>query len=956
MKNPFRGRKRETLAEVLTRSMASQERYQRFGDLEDLRHAIADAELAVRHTPSHHPDPSAGQAILGLACRLWFERTGDQDYLSRATTATEKALSSVGTDHQNWLNYVSQLSVIRLRWYEHTGDLAELDQSIALSEQAAAAPGHEGGHLANLANVLRARFDRTGDLADLRRAISAGERAVAAVTDDSPELPVVLSALCVALQVRFDRLRELPDLDHAIETGARAVTATPRDHPDYAGRLSNLGLSHQKRFEHTGSTADLDRAIELAEASVTASPADEPARSTYLSNLGIALRRRYERAGTPSDVRRAVEVGEQAVATTPEGHPDRPRWQSNLCNGYRALHTVTGDLAHLDRAIEVGEQAVRSVPGDHPELGPWLNNLGIVHQSRYEKTGQAADLDRAIACGQDAVRYIGQDDPRRLPATSLLYLAYQHRVDAGGPGVPRAELAGLAREIGTLTPPSPSHRVQIGRVVGTLANTTGEHDLAAELLASAVRTLPSVAPQELTRGDQENELGDHLGLVSEAVAAHLANGDPVGAVESAELGRGVLLAAALDARSELTELARTDPALAVELSTARDELADLGEQSTYLDRRTRWARYHDLVDRVRHLPGQSRFLLPARLAELRQAAEGGAVVLVNVGRRRGDAVIVTSAGAPVPVRLPDLDHGTVRARAAELRRVTHAAGSFTAALRARRVVTSTLAWLWDTIVGPVVAALPEEHDTRVWWLPTGMLGLFPLHAAGPPEGPGALDRLVSSYIPTLRALSHVRARAAATSRDQLVVALADTPGSTPLPGTAIEAARLVAAHPGARVLSDDAATATNVRAALTTSTWAHFACHASTNLRAPSRGGLHLHGDVLPINEINRLRLDGAELAYLSACSTAHHGWQHADESIHLASAFQLAGYRHVIASLWPVSDATAADAAHAFYDRLPGSPSANDAAMVLRAVTRELRDRHPGRPDLWAPFIHSGP
>lgn len=106
----------------------------------------------------------------------------------------------------------------------------------------------------------------------------------------------------------------------------------------------------------------------------------------------------------------------------------------------------------------------------------------------------------------------------------------------------------------------------------------------------------------------------------------------------------------------------------------------------------------------------------------------------------------------------------------------------------------------------------------------------------------------------------------------------------------------------------------------------------------------------------SELRLDEAELAYLSACSTARVGLQHANEVIHLASAFQLAGFRHVIASLWPLADGVAAAAARAFYQQLPDRSDANAAAATLRAVTLHLRESHPKRPDLWASLVHSGP
>jgi CHAT domain-containing protein len=81
-----------------------------------------------------------------------------------------------------------------------------------------------------------------------------------------------------------------------------------------------------------------------------------------------------------------------------------------------------------------------------------------------------------------------------------------------------------------------------------------------------------------------------------------------------------------------------------------------------------------------------------------------------------------------------------------------------------------------------------------------------------------------------------------------------------------------------------------------------------------------------------------------------------ADEPTNLASAFHLAGFRHVVATLWPLTDTAAAQAAQAFYDTVGEAPTADDTAHTVRAVARELRNRHPHRPDLWAALIHSGP
>jgi len=105
---------------------------------------------------------------------------------------------------------------------------------------------------------------------------------------------------------------------------------------------------------------------------------------------------------------------------------------------------------------------------------------------------------------------------------------------------------------------------------------------------------------------------------------------------------------------------------------------------------------------------------------------------------------------------------------------------------------------------------------------------------------------------------------------------------------------------------------------------------------------------------VARLRLDDAGLAFLSASATARPGRRLADEAIHLASAFQLAGYRHVIATLWPIGDQPAVDLAADIYTTL--TTGEGDVAGAVHAAVRRMRRRW-GRdsPSVWASHIHVG-
>lgn len=244
--------------------------------------------------------------------------------------------------------------------------------------------------------------------------------------------------------------------------------------------------------------------------------------------------------------------------------------------------------------------------------------------------------------------------------------------------------------------------------------------------------------------------------------------------------------------------------------------------STQADRRMSLSRqWSDLVAEIRTLDGFEHFRRPLTAAELREAARGGPVVAVNVARSRCDAIVVRpDAIASVPLKgltameihtvalryVEAIEHhqtrlGTLleaRAEAATTpNHTTH--GAYQRAVKdvlrveavMQDVLNATLAWLWDTIVEPVFMACglsgPPPSGTawpRVWWCPTGILTLLPLHAAGRHTEPGcsAMDRAVMSYAPTLRSLLEVRSSATESPGGRmLLVAMPHTSGQTDLP-------------------------------------------------------------------------------------------------------------------------------------------------------------------------------
>src|SRR6266487_1866406 len=119
------------------------------------------------------------------------------------------------------------------------------------------------------------------------------------------------------------------------------------------------------------------------------------------------------------------------------------------------------------------------------------------------------------------------------------------------------------------------------------------------------------------------------------------------------------------------------------------------------------------------------------------------------------------------------------------------------------------------------------------------------------------------------------------------------------------------------------------------------------------------HGDKpLTVAELSRNDLGRVQLAYLSACETAGVAPGLADEALHITAACQLAGFPHVIGTLWPIQDRFAAQIAAEVYEGLcrRGRITISLIPGALHQVIRRVRDEHPDRAQLWGAFLHFGP
>jgi CHAT domain-containing protein len=153
------------------------------------------------------------------------------------------------------------------------------------------------------------------------------------------------------------------------------------------------------------------------------------------------------------------------------------------------------------------------------------------------------------------------------------------------------------------------------------------------------------------------------------------------------------------------------------------------------------------------------------------------------------------------------------------------------------------------------------------------------------------------------------------------------------------------------------ATRSSVLAALPRHTTLHYAGHGVHENVDTRWGGLVLSDGLLTVQDLLRLRIS-ADLAVLTACQSAAPSHVGIDETLHLASTLHHQGFRHVIASMWPVLDSVVVTLVDEIYSRLISNGTLEPRLVCqaltggVAAVRNELRGQ---KPYSWAGYVHIG-
>ncbi len=894
-----------------------------------LENAIMEASRTLERLPAGHPQRGVELTELSVLCRILYTEVGDYPVLIEAVAAARAAVAETreGTSERG---------------------LACLSLGQALDQV----------------------YVRTRMAGALDESIQVVRQATELVSSTESMCPSAHLTLAIVLGRQYERTRRAEVLDEAIRTTNMALGHVRADHPEWAQLMGDISEEFRKQYDLGGDSHLLAMAVDLARDGASATPEDSPRRAYNLNRLSRTLVQDHQRSGSLDSLDEAIRWGRLSLSATVVGTPFRTVVQSGLSAALVLRYQRTKQLPALEEAITLERAALRGTHADDSDRVILLSNLGELLRILHRHTQAQACLAESIRYAREAVTAGGENDPN---LAGFRWRLVRSLLQTGEPTAPDCLdeisdnlISAFSSDSATLT-----MRITAGKTLCTLYIEAGVPDWVLMMLEQTIELLPRLAPRSLARSDRERSIEEATGLAALAAIAAIDAGLPRRAVELLEQTRGILIGQAIDERSDVSDLSTAAPELAARfhdlrrqltaLESSRDDKYQIGAERRRLDNR-----WHDLVREIRSLKGFRRFLQPPDYDELRTGIPGGVIVMVYAGIRNGGAVILRSEeDTPDLVPLPGLTADTVKQQVAVLRGALEACDGDDLEGRARgeSALHELLEWEWDMIAAPVLRRLGEVEHIR--WCLVENLAQLPIHAAGHHRGaPGGtlLDRVVSSFVATVRATVHAAARPPVAVNSSMIVGTFHADGTEVLAHAEQEVRLLERLLPNAHSLEGAHATYRSVTSELAHHAVVHFACHGIADPDDPAAGRLLLHdhrSTPLTVAAIAQLDLPGAELAYLSACSSAQSTSRLPDEMIHLAAAVHMAGFRQVVGALWPIDDAAASTLAIDFYSEIliagTGTIDVSRCAEALTTVVRRMRNKYPALPSRWASHVIFG-
>ncbi len=953
----------EVLQKLQSMSLTLTKRFGLTNAPDDINKAISLAERALASPSLAVSAKWKFQQILGIQFGCRFQVTEHKDDLKKGISSLSEALAFDGLSELDKAMTLREYGKLLFQNYKLLKQETDLEEAIKSLETASALCGKDTETkvlcINDLANAFLVRFENTGNPEFVQQAIDQYLHGFSLLEPTSLILkqhqPMFQLGLGNAFFMKYEVWDQAADLNQTIAYYQNAADGTDSSDVRLARRVGSLACALQHKCRVTNNKKFLEQAQECV--------------SNILTSPYITL--------SPEDV----------------------SFLQNIQGRFymHAFDNSNEDLSLLDAAAECFRLAAQSGCTQPTLINPPIINRIRALLGKYEFTKKEEDLQKVVKESPHITNFMISPNARDLhglldTAGKLATLVYDTKNNKQFGALGMVFYAFLAKDESAF----PERRIwaslQVARLTYEVLN---QPSMARNYLVSILNLLPNAILMCSNRADQlraSQQFGILPGLV---ISFSLAAGDTPGdTLRWFEQGRSIIWSRLLDTKTDLTNLRKKHEDLALKFDHILGRLDRLASSTSsalaasdspallQLRQHQLSLEYNDTVRIIREREGFENFLLLDEPSQLAEYASQGTIVILNSTKYRADAVIVTLEGV-ISIPLPEFTYDKCIERGALVLEACHIMA--TEPERASTQMDGVLTWLWVAVAEPVldkvnITGSLDAHQKlpRIWWLSNKWTSLFPIHAAGDHahalrtgEACTVMDRAVSSYIPSIRALDFLRKSAANLSSTKshnrvaasaVLVKMPTTLDDTDLPNVENEVSTVEEfLKPCFQVVSLTRPRRKDVLSLLENASVAHFACHGVASADDPSLSKLKLQDwktHPLDVRTLLRTSCKHLEFVYLSACETATTAVSRTrEECIHLSAGFQMAGVPYTVASIWKIEDVLSAEVSGDFYAFLKGNEGGFDFGRSAEALhSASLNARKRGAAALyWGAFVHFG-
>jgi tetratricopeptide (TPR) repeat protein len=966
---------------------------------QELRHIIqrdipsrVESQSSLQTTTDLEVLQKCRQALSNLLCAKMkkFELQLIESDISEVIEGFRELIQ--GSDqHEVWRYKVHLSTALRLR-FRHMESLQYLEEALDLALEATLDASQPAEALALCMDAhakaiyVRYEFFQTQELLDPMIELSSKVVAFRLEASDASHcLPLNLVNLANSLCFRYAKLGEPTDIKIAVSCAKHALECLPHNPNQLDLRrsvcLQSLGDIHLRMHWRSSGLEILDQAIEYY---IQCEEQNDPDHTFFLygasqRNYALVQKgfRRNETRWVLEALKRKTDwvVAHQGDNTILKLSPiDNINWQLIPGQATPFIGRRQQSVEERDKWIDMGinylEQAMqqRSLASRFIYVCEALG-IGLSEKAMYSR--ELSDFEQANEHWRKSIALFTDEQFTNNLRTKLSFAGGLYVAAEVGNTVQFAQ-EGLRLLEPIIDDMRLSYWLRVRASVMAARfhfNLLGDPIQAAMALIKAHDLIPS-ATSGMSRPDQLQLLEEEFDIPAWMLVLSLSQGTPQTSLELLERGRNIFWDGLLKQKQLFTSGSSAFGSGSGVYQTLRrlSVNSDNGNQ---------------LQTNLSSTDSAADSSFSAGNVNLIEDGVNGPVVFINIHTLRSDALILTNKEV-FSLDLPELKEADCISYYQKYQKAQSVLINQQSKAEASEIMSDVFKWLWVTAAQRILQRLDildrrsQDGSTashKIWWATTKWISVLPIHAAGDHlackmtgEPESVFDRVISSYIPTIKILRFLRQRlkhfASSPLPDPtlaLLVAMPSTPRQDDLPLAEREVQTVRSnLERKFKINLSICPKSPSIVEALGNCMLAHFACHTEVDARDPSKTRLQLvdwdKDAALTVDRLVQMELSSCRMTYLSSCNTAR-DWSIRENSMHIAVGFLMAGVPYVIGTLWKVEDSVSEEVATQFYQKLDLAKSIDNvssAARQLHEVLGELRERGAYLVD-WAPYAHFG-